>query len=105
MQIEKIIFGTKPEFNSQERMDILSDLLDHNICDVMFTKLNGSLRAMRCTTNSTIIESVIGVNDKTKNTKPVDPNKPLTLSVFLPREETWRSFRVDNVLSIEVIDS
>lgn len=104
MEIEKVMFGTIPEFNSQEKMDILSDLLKDNICDVMFKKLDGSLRAIRCTTDYSIIESVTGTH-KPKTEKIVDPDKPLTMSVFLPREAQWRSFRVDNVLSIEVVES
>ena len=105
MQIEKAEFGTIPDFTTNERMALLSTFLRENVCEVTFTKLDGSTRVMQCTTDPTRIPEAHRPSSTPKIAKNNDPDKPLTMSVYLPEEASWRSFRVDNVLSIEVLNS
>jgi len=105
MLLESVHFGTVPDFDSNERMALLSTLLQENLCEVTFTKLDGSTRVMQCTADPSRIPEAHRPSSTPKVVKNSDPDKPLTMSVYLPEEATWRSFRVNNVVSIEVFDS
>lgn len=99
MEIEKVEFGTMTDFNAYEKLSMASELLRENLCEVVFTKLDGSLRTMRCTIDS----KRIGGETPAPVERQRDPNKPLVMSVYLPEEACWRSFRLDNLISVEVV--
>ena len=73
--------------------------LKNNICEVTFTKVNGDKRVMPCTLREDMLPPVIkeDVNaDRKVNEK--------TVSVWVTDANGWRSFRVDSVLDIRVLE-
>ena len=76
----------------------LHRILKNNVCHIVFTKVDGSERKMRCTLmgghlppGTTITES--------KDRAPV----PNFMAVYDLDKDAWRGFRVDSLKSIEVI--
>ena len=77
----------------------ISELLKSNICFVTFEKVDGTLREMKCTLMENAIETYERVTDRTK---PVNDS---VLSVWDVDKNSWRSFRIDSVKSVEVLDN
>lgn len=70
-------------------------MLQESDCEVTFKKVDGELRVMPCTLRSEALPA-----------KPLSENKrvrehnPNVISVWSLDRREWRSFRVDNVVSI-----
>ena len=75
--------------------DILLTALKNNICAVTFTKINGEKRVMPCT----LKEDIIPKQEHRGTKKPNDA----VVSVWCVDKSEWRSFRVDNVLDLEIV--
>ena len=73
----------------------IRDLLAHGVSEVTFTKLNGELRTMPCTLDSTLLPP-----QSLKEHHETRLYKPETLSVWCVDKAEWRSFRVANVQRI-----
>ena len=73
----------------------IRDLLAHGVSEVTFTKLNGELRTMPCTLDSTLLPP-----QQLKEHHQTRLYKPETLSVWCVDKLEWRSFRVANVTRI-----
>jgi len=74
--------------------DILIEALSKHECTVTFTKVSGETRVMPCTLKEDVIPKV-----EHKGTKK--PNEAV-VSVWCLDKKEWRSFRVDNVVDIEI---
>jgi hypothetical protein len=75
----------------------LRDILKTNLCEVTFTKVNGEIRVMPCT----LME-----NELPPQTATATENSKIneeTLSVWCLDKKQWRSFRVSNVIKVEVL--
>jgi len=100
MQVEMIEFGQLPNFTMLEKLSMLKELLQESTCNVKFTKVDGTERELICTLNPDILkETVFSDSQKRKTSEETG-----VLPVYLPQTNEWRSFRVDNVISIEVYD-
>jgi len=79
---------------------IISQLRD-NVLQVTFSKVNGEERVMPCTLQTDYMpelsESKVAVVDDFSVNKSV-------IRAFAIDKQSWRSFRVDNVRAIEVIN-
>lgn len=75
----------------------LVQLLSEHRCIVKFTKVDGELREMPCTLRPDLLPPITESKDK-KEKKPNDS----VLSVWCTDKQSWRSFRIDSVQSIEV---
>ena len=73
----------------------IRNILQHGVSEVTFTKLNGELRTMPCTLDTTLLPP-LSLNESHKTR----PYKPETLSVWCVDKSEWRSFRVANVIGI-----
>lgn len=73
------------------------NLLQENICEVSFTKVNGETRVMPCTLREDILPKVEKVSSTPKK------KNDSVLSVWVTDINQWRSFRVDNVTNIRVL--
>jgi len=108
MQVEMIEFGQLPNFTMLEKLSMLKELLQENTCKVKFTKVDGTERELICTLNHNILEDKGGNVIKQiffgDSYKRKTPEETGALPVYLPQTNEWRSFRVDNVISIEVCD-
>lgn len=78
------------------RNEIL-DKLKNNICKVSFTKINGDKRVMPCT----LREDILPAKNENKSTKKVNEN---VVNVWVTDINNWRSFRVDSVSEIEILE-
>jgi hypothetical protein len=74
--------------------NILLEALNNHECTVTFTKVNGETRVMPCTLKEDIVPKV-----EHKGTKK--PNESV-VSVWCTDKNEWRSFRVDNVVDLEI---
>lgn len=71
--------------------------LKEGICEVVFTKRDGSQRIMNATLNDKILEEIFGQrqdNDGEKKTRKQSEDVVVCLDVD---KKEWRSFRVDSV--------
>lgn len=79
-----------------QRRHAITEELKNKICIVEFTKVDGSLREMPCTLDTAHMPPpAVNEHHKTKLFKPE------VMSVWCTDKQAWRSFRVDNVLSIK----
>ena len=74
--------------------NILIEALTKHECTVTFTKVNGETRVMPCTLKEDIIPKVESKDRKKPNLSVV--------SVWCTDKREWRSFRVDNVVDLQI---
>ena len=74
--------------------ELLIEALSKHECTVTFTKVNGETRVMPCTLKEDLIPKV-----EHKGTKK--PNEAV-VSVWCTDKSEWRSFRVDNVVDLQI---
>jgi hypothetical protein len=88
-----------------QRDTLLADLRN-NILEVTFTKVNGDRRSMRCT----LMPNYLPENH---NTNPTEQDKeklfhkenPEVLAVWDIQSGGWRSFRVNSVEYVQILDN
>lgn len=76
----------------------LKELLHSGVCEVTFTKVDGSVRIMPCTLAEALLPAVTA--NETKRIKV--PNEA-NLSVWCTDKNEWRSFKVANVTAIKLL--
>jgi hypothetical protein len=74
--------------------------LNKRVMSVTFTKMNGDVRTMECTTNLELIpKNEHPTKDYSGVEEAYDPNEvKTTLCVFDVNAQGWRSFRVSNII-------
>ena len=72
--------------------------LKHSVCEVTFTKVNGETRTMPCT----LREDIVPVYERKTPVKEATDKEKATLSVWCIDKNAWRSFRVDNVVDLQI---
>ena len=81
------------------RDDMKATLLK-NVCDVRFTKVDGTTRDMRCTLKEDLLpETVASDTEINRNRKPNDSVQV----VWDLDKKAWRSFRIDSVLEMQLV--
>lgn len=89
-----------------ERRSILADLLRQGVCEVTFTKINGELRTMPCTTDPRIVppapDPKILAEGETARVKKANPDN---MSVWCTDKNEWRSFKLANVTEIASVNT
>ena len=90
----EITYDTVTE-NLELRNQEIRDILQHGVSEVTFTKVNGELRTMPCTLDTTLLPP-----QPLKEFHETRLYKPETLSVWCVDKSQWRSFRVANVTRI-----
>jgi hypothetical protein len=94
MSSMEIVYNTAPDdLDVDSRNREIRSMLHHGVCEVTFTKVNGDVRTMPCTLDSTLLPP-----QPLKEFHETRLYKPETLSVWCLEE--WRSFRVANVTRI-----
>ena len=81
------------DMNNNEKLN-LKELLKSNIVEVVFTKLNGEKRVMKCT----LIDSYLPQNDWGSK-ELSEEHQETALAVWDLEAGGWRSFRYENVIS------
>lgn len=82
--------------------NILLEALKNHECTVTFTKVNGETRVMPCTLKEDVIPKP-PADVASKSTVKRHENQNV-VSVWCTDKKEWRSFRVDNVLDLEIKD-
>jgi hypothetical protein len=88
----------------------ISKMLQENICEVTFTKVNGEVRVMPCTLDSKIVPPAPEPKvHETSTDNPIDFPKVKkvnldSMSVWCMDKQSWRAFRVANVTDVKVIE-
>lgn len=81
-----------------EKTQIL-EILKEGIHNVTFTKVDGSTRVMPCTLDPTILPSQQPINED-KVTRKANES---TIRAWATDVQDWRSFRVDNVITVSIV--
>jgi hypothetical protein len=79
-----------------ERHDLI-EKLKQGVWAVTFTKVDGTERTMPCTLDPSQLPTVEITEDK-KVPRKLNPE---TMRVFVTDIQQWRSFRIENVISVE----
>jgi hypothetical protein len=96
MSSMEIVYNTAPDdLDVDSRNREIRSMLHHGVCEVTFTKVNGDVRTMPCTLDSTLLPP-----QPLKEFHETRLYKPETLSVWCLDKMEWRSFRVANVQKI-----
>lgn len=74
--------------------DTLKNLLHSNVVEVVFTKVNGEKRVMKCTLQESFLPEQKGDTERKKNEN--------VLAVYDIDSNDWRSFRFDSVISYNI---
>jgi hypothetical protein len=85
-----------------ERDAILKDLRD-NVIEVTFTKVSGDQRVMRCTLKPSLLPATYAteITEEKKHHK----ENPDVIAAWDVVKGGWRSFRVDSISYVQVIDA
>lgn len=75
----------------------LEDLLEQNVLNVTFTKVDGTERFMKCTRDPNYLPAFTPSETGTK------PN-PEVVKVFDLEADAWRSFRFDSIKKVEICE-
>ena len=94
MEITNPINWADDAWAIEDKYGILNNLLSLYCCVVDFRKLNGETRRMRCTLRQDLLPEITKAQHV--------PQKIDTMKVWLPDERVWRSFKVENVLNVEI---
>ena len=80
--------------------NILLEALKNHECTVTFTKVNGETRVMPCTLKEDVIPTPpTDVASKSVVKRHENQN---VVSVWCLDKKEWRSFRVDNVVDLQI---
>ena len=80
------------------RISYLSSLYN-NICFVDFTKMDGTLRGMRCTLRSDMLPPQTDLEEHTQRKQTTE-----SIAVWDLEVKGWRSFRTDSVIDFKVLE-
>lgn len=87
--------------NEMFNYDKVLDQLRSNVLQVTFNKVNGEQRVMPCTLQTDYMPELS--ESKVNQVEDFSVNKSV-IRAFAIDKQSWRSFRVDNITAIEVID-
>lgn len=80
-----------------KKREVLVEGLKRNLMKVVFTKVNGEERTMLCTLHESVLPEPI-----LSSTRKVNPN---TISVWDTENDDWRSFRMDSIKEVKVVEA
>ena len=81
-----------------DRYDLTTKLVS-GIHNITFTKVDGSERTMPCTLDPAILP-VVEITEEKKVPRKINPD---TMRVYVTDINEWRSFRLENLISIEPV--
>lgn len=79
------------------KRDTLVEGLRKDVLTINFTKVNGEERVMNCTLNETLLPEAITSDSEKKENLDV-------IAVWDTDKDAWRSFRVDSVNYIKIVE-
>lgn len=79
--------------------DKIKENLHNNVCEVVFTKVNGTKRKMI----ATLKPELLPIRENKKVVESARKDNATSIPVFDLENKGWRSFRVDAVQSLEIV--
>jgi hypothetical protein len=87
------------------RDTLLKDLREH-VIEVHFTKVNGEQRIMRCTLQTHLLPELYQRNlEEQREENDFHVKNPDVIAAWDVVANGWRSFRIDSVLYVQIIDN
>ncbi len=91
--------------------ELVAQKLKESVCKVVFTKTDGSERVMKCTLKEDVLRPYIEEIEK-RNKQMLEegkvvkqkPENPNLLAVIDLEAQGWRSFKLDTIKSVEVVE-
>jgi hypothetical protein len=91
--------------------EVVAKQLKESVCKVIFTKTDGTERVMKCTLKEDVLKPYIEEIEK-RNAQMLAEGKvvkakaenPNLLSVIDLENNGWRSFKIDSIKSVEVVE-
>jgi len=80
-----------------KKREVLVEGLKRNLMKVVFTKVNGEERTMLCTLHESVLPEPM-----LSSTRKVNPD---TISVWDIDNNGWRSFRIDSIKEVKVVEA
>jgi len=77
----------------------IQSLLKQGLCEVTFTKVDGTVRTMPCTLREDLLPPA--KHEDPLSTKKVREVNEAVMVAYCTDKQAWRSFRVENVIRIE----
>lgn len=99
------IFGKKsvPQQGEKMNKDELLDLLHNNVANITFTKVNGDVRVLKGTLlDQYLPQKEVETIVETQTRKATNDNVVVTWDI---ENAGYRSFRVDSVTAVEIIEN
>lgn len=99
------IFGKKsvPQQGEKMNKDELLDLLHNNVANITFTKVNGDVRVLKGTLlDQYLPQKEVETIVETQTRKANNDNVVVTWDI---ENDGYRSFRVDSVTAVEIIEN
>ena len=99
------IFGKKsvPQQGEKMNKDELLDLLHNNVANITFTKVNGDVRVLKGTLlDQYLPQKEVETIVETQTRKATNDNVVVTWDI---ENDGYRSFRVDSVTAVEIIEN
>lgn len=88
------------------KRDTLLEDLRNSIAEVTFTKVNGERRTMRCTLMDHYLPEAHKANPaEQEKEKSFHKENPDVLAVWDLQNGGWRSFRIDSVEYVQILDN
>lgn len=81
----------------------LKEIIQNNIVTVVFTKVDGTERSMKCTLLPEYLPQTTSEGAQLLQESIVRQENPNTLSVWDLEAQSWRSFRCDSVQKVQMI--
>lgn len=76
-------------------------MLQGGVCEITFTKVNGETRKMPCTLKGEFLPAVSVKELREEKTRKVNTDN---LSVWCTDKNAWRSFKLENFISIRTLN-
>lgn len=86
------------------REDLEKFFKEHANVEVTFKKVDGEIRTMPCTLNEALLPVVVQITPTADTPRPrVKKFNPAVMSVFCTDKQEWRSFRIENLLTVRAL--
>ena len=83
------------------KREALVKSLQKNVMSVVFTKVNGEERTMRCTLSQYIVPEITWREEIDTSKRKVNED---VVAVWDIDKDAWRSFRLDSITDLKVIE-
>ena len=83
----------------------LKEMLVNGVVTVTFVKVDGSERTMKCTLLPEYMPATVAQGQQLLTESSPKVENPNTISVWDIESQGWRSFRIDSVEYVQVVDT